>query len=1395
MDREEIMEKKFEADIEQYLLTEGGYTKGTQATYDKELAMDLDTLISFFKLTQLNAWNRFEKKYGGGSKKQLYKTVQGDIVRYGLIYVLRNGIDDFGIKLKLCYFAPASELNEELVQKYQQNILTCTRQFTYSANNRNTIDMVLSLNGIPVIAIELKNQFTGQSVENSKRQWREDRNPKELLFHFNKRILAYFGIDLYEAAVTTELKGEKTFFIPFNQGSNGAGKVGGAGNPKREDSGYVTSYIWENVLRKDMLLAILQRYVMVQEEKKLSIIVDKHGKEKEVTDTSTKLIFPRYHQLDIVEKLVTDTVEKGSGNNYLIQHSAGSGKSNSIAWLTYRLASLHRHDNKNVFDGVFVITDRRVLNKQLQDTILGFEHIDGTIETITDKDNSDKLRQVIDDGVARIVITTLHRFPIIYNKLAASSGKRYAIIVDEAHSSQSGKSAEKLKAALADTDMALQEMAELEGKTEEELENDKDAMMEDLLAQGQHENLSFYAFTATPKPKTLQTFGVLSERGDCPENDSYKAFHNYSMLQAIEEGFIKDVLKCYTTFDTTYEIAKQVQENPEYEETPATRALKAFHDNHEDTVNKKCAIIVEKFREVTLNQMEGKAKAMVVTASRAHAVRYFMAIKKYCKDHNITDVNPMVAFSGKVEYAGKEYTESMLNSVPERKITEDRLPLYFSSDLYNMLIVADKYQTGFDEPMLHTMFVDKKLKNVKAVQTLSRLNRWQKDKKDTYVFDFVNNTEEIKKSFEPFYQDTELIKPVDVNFVYTFRKDIEMYRLWTIADEEAFYKIISDIKKTKGDSRLAALSNAFKPVLDRIAELEEEKQFEVRNKIKNFIRFYSYMAQIARTFDKSLYKAYVFADYLYRVIPKTPHEKVDLTKQVLLINSKIEAGDMVSIQLGDEKPKLKGENPKGAGMPEEKKDLLDNIIDKVNIMYQGDFSPADRVMVEGIIDHIQKLATAKIKKQAAGNDENQFVDGVFGGIFDQAAQDCYVKHTDAFRKLFENQEFYQILRQQIGHYMYNNYKSEEAKYYTLENLEKKLLSKQIRAEFEGIKGSARTLEEAFEWMIRVIHSKAIEKYNGLEEVVLDPLFKLFCYPGKLTNSEKRLNVKGLATSYESYLKKLYYLVSGNEATDKNGNVDRAALSNALYATKLNLLKYSNDETDKRFSKHIDDLMDYRNKEAHNAKSITPEDVEEAMHISATLYLYVTYRYITDLEMNEDRVDGVAVADQEQLTEASPQVYATLKKDLNILYDGMDASPKMAIAAEPVDVEILSEEGRIDLLKKAIVKLLGYDTKKSAFSKQRQWQSIYRVAVDKGFVSEGDYTNFKAMIDSMDIPNLPTSFSANLIKKYNVGTYAQNLSEWIADGFEGKLLQEYRDIKVCAVEFDRILEALLSGKEK
>ena len=1003
----ETTEKRFEADIEQYLLNEGGYEKATMDGYDKKRAINMSVLIEFIEKTQPKVWAKYQSLYGAESEKQLYKIFQKNVADFGLVHVLRKGIKDKGLEIRFVYFAPTSDLNDDLVEKYRSNIITETRQFFYSEEVKNSIDMVLSVNGIPVVALELKNQLTNQSVLNAKHQWKNDRDPKELLFNFNTRILLYFCVDLYEAWMTTHLRGESTYFLPFNQGSNGAGNIGDGGNPANPE-GYATAYLWERVLQRDMLLALLQRYISRQETTEISL-----QKGKQVKKTSVKLISPRYHQLDVVEKLVNTTKQLTQGRSFLIQHSAGSGKSNSIAWLTYRLASLHNDNNKELFQTVFVITDRRVLNRQLQDTICGFDHQLGQIETITDKDNSSKLKDAINDG-KRIIITTLHRFPLIYKELDSHSGKNFAIIVDEAHSSQSGKSAEKLKAALADTDEALREMAEWEEKTEAEIKDEMDVMTETLLTQGTHKNLYFYAFTATPKPKTLQTFGEPQPDG------TYDAFHHYSMRQAIDEGFIEDVLKYYTTIETSYEIAKAVSDNPEYDEPPAARAIRNYHDNHEFVLQQKIEVIVEKFREITLNKIGGKAKAMVVSPSRAHAVRYLFLMREYCKKMGYADVRPLVAYSGTIEYQGVEYTESQLNTTEEYKITEGNLPLYFASDLYNVLIVADKYQTGFDEPLLHTMFVDKGLKGVKAVQTLSRLNRHCTGKVDTYVLDFVNTADSIVASFKPFFEETILSEAVDVNMVYDYKQQLDTYLLWDKNDEDKVYNIYK--KKEQGSTDLGKLASALKPALDNYMQLEEEAQFKVRSLMKNFNRFYSYMAQVIRTFDRDLYKSYIFTEFLYKFLPKNAHEKVDLSGKLALINNKLSETFSGSLSLAPTKED-KTINPEKGGQGikvETKRDLLKNIIDKINIMYQGKFTEADRVIVETIYDRLQGAANATLKKQAKNSDVNMFAENIFPKEFEKIAQKCYMEQMDAFSKLFEDEQFYKRVMQEMAKAMYIN---------------------------------------------------------------------------------------------------------------------------------------------------------------------------------------------------------------------------------------------------------------------------------------------------------------------------------------------------------------------------------------
>lgn len=1209
MDNKNLKEKNFEESIEEWLLSEGGFERGFQMTYNKEVAIDMTVLRDFIAETQPKEWARYQKIYGAeNAADHFYKVLQDDISRDGLISVLRNGIDDRGVKIHIAYFQPASELNEELMRKYRANRLHVIRQFAYSTKNHNTIDMVLMLNGIPVVAIELKNQLTGQSVEDSKRQWMEDRDPAEFLFHFNNRILAYFGADLYEVAMTTQLQGDKTFFIPFNQGSNGAGNVGGAGNPQVAEGEYVTSYFWKQVLQRDALLAILQRYISVQKEKKIKIEV-RQGKEKEIKEETKKIIFPRFHQMDVVEKLTADTVANGVGKNYLIQHSAGSGKSNSIAWLTYRLASLHDANQKNVFDTVFVITDRRVLNQQLQTTVLGFDHTLGVVEVIRDSDPSSKLKDIILQGNARIVICTLHRFPYIYDKVGSQSGRRYAVIVDEAHSSQSGKNAEKTKAALADTEEALRELAEIEEKEVEELEKAKDALMEDLLTQGQHGNLSFYAFTATPKPKTLQTFGVEYPDPQDSTKKRHRPYHIYSMQQAIEEGFIMDVLQNFTPIATAYEIAKNVAENPDYEETPATRAIKAFHDNHQHVIDQKAEIMVEKIREVTLQRMDGQAKTMIVCASRAHALRYFMAIKEYCKQKGYAEIRPLVAFSGKLEYAGETYTESQLNSTSQRKISEERLPLYFASDLFNVLIVADKYQTGFDEPKLHTMFVDKRLKNVKAVQTLSRLNRWQRLKRDTFVFDFSNTADEVKKAFEPFYTATDLVEPVDVNYVYRFRKDIAQFFLWTDADEDKFYELYKSYRGKK--NALAALSGFFKPIMSRYDALEEEKRFEVRSKVKNFVRFYSYMAQIARTFDKPLYKAYIFADTLYKLLPKTPHEKPDLSKKIMLVNSQFKQGDTVAITLEGNQV-VKGESGNGATKPEVKRDLLGNIIDKINILYQGDFSEADRVIVEAIVNRLTTTKEAKkLSKKANNNGKEQFMQSVFPNVFDDIASTLYEEQTEAFKALFNNGEKYRQIMSQMAAALYDHFRDAPL-VFDPESFRKAMFMA-FTDEFADFPG-LRSLNEVIEVFVQVLQAKSLPSLDGANDLLLDSFNRLF-NDKKLTLVDRRRHFNTILTKFETYLKKLYWLINDKELSNERDPDKTPSLADCIFAfEELKSLKFKKRDKYKRMSGYLDTMRTMRNDESHIAPDASAEEVVVSSRIVAILYLYITAHSITDLEM-------------------------------------------------------------------------------------------------------------------------------------------------------------------------------------
>ena len=677
------------------------------------------------------------------------------------------------------------------------------------------------------------------------------------------------------------------------------------------------------------------------------------------------------------------------------------------------MANLHDENDKNIFNSVIVVTDRKVLDSQLQDTISSFDHRAGLVETIDDKKTSKDLRDAINDG-KKIIITTLQKFPVIYEEIDDNKGKNFAVIVDEAHSSQTGSSALKLKSALADTQDALKEYAEIEGKAEEELLDGEDKLVQELLVHGRHKNLSFFAFTATPKPKTLEMFG--EERDD----GTFHPFHVYSMRQAIEEGFILDVLKNYMTYRNCYKIAKSTPDNPSLPVSKATKTVRKYKSLHPHNLQQKTAIMVEHFREITKNKIGGRAKSMVVTASRLHAVRYYHEFKRYIEKMGYDDVDILVAFSGVVKDGEIEYREPDLNMDKEgNHVSEKQLPSKFHDD-FNVLIVAEKYQTGFDEPLLHTMFVDKKLNGVKAVQTLSRLNRICKGKTDTFVLDFVNTADEIRDAFLPYYTETSLDEELNVDLIYKTQSQLRDYRLYNDDDIEKFVKI--NFKSGKQNATdLGKMTSLLKPIVNRYMDLNEDDRYKFLRTIRNFNKWYSYIIQITRMFDKDLHKEYSFTSYLQKLLPRNKVADVDLEGKLKLEFYKLEEtfkGD-ITLNPSIEDTELVNVKDIDAGDKKEEDELLENIIRKINERFEGKFTEGDRVIVETIYNKCLK-DNAKLKKQAKNNDSEVFEKTIFPKVFDKVAQECYMEQMKAFSKLFEDKEFYISVMKSIAKEAYKD---------------------------------------------------------------------------------------------------------------------------------------------------------------------------------------------------------------------------------------------------------------------------------------------------------------------------------------------------------------------------------------
>ncbi len=953
-------EKTFEAEIESHLL-QNGYTLRQNTNFDVLLCMDTELVISFLQ-TQEKAWNAISKVYGKEVESRVLKTLYKELDINGMLHVLRKGFTDMGVKFVMTYEKSEHTLNPMALANYEKNTFSIIRQVYYSSKHQKSVDIVLFLNGLPVATAELKNHFTGQSVKDAIVQYKTTREQNETLFEFKKRAIVHFALDADEIYLTTKLIGKDTYFLPFNKG-NGTG----AGNPINPN-GHKTDYLWKVIWQKDNWFEILRRFVVFEKKR----FIDKSNGKRKYKET---MIFPRYHQLDAVKKLLYDVRTNGIGESYLIQHSAGSGKSNTIAWLAYRLAAIHTPQNKKMFNTIIVITDRKVLDTQLQNTIFNIEHTDGVVQKIG-KD-SKQLAHAIKSN-KHIIITTLQKFPFILEQAKDFPDAKYAVIMDEAHSSQSGSAHIDMKKALS--------------KNGANTENDIDGFeyATDFAAdyQEKQKNISFFAFTATPKAKTLTMFGIKGT------DQKPRAFHLYPMRQAIEEGFILDVLKNYTTYKTYWQLIKKVHDDPELHKKRTRKALGKYIALNEHNIAQKTDVILDHFEKIARHKIGGKAKAMVVTGSRLQAVRYFEEFKRQIIVKKYTEIRALVAFSGEItdSHNGLENaTEAKLNGFSEKQ-----LPEKFETE-YNILLVAEKYQTGFDQPLLQTMYIDKQLSGVKAVQTISRLNRMHTGKDETFVLDFVNDYETIKESFQPYYEATTLTQNPDPNLLYHLKNRIYESQIVWQTEVEAFAKLFFRHSGKLTDSIHARLNKFIDPAVERFNGIpDEEQQDDLKNTLTSYNSLFTFLSQLMPFQDVELEMLYPYVKFLVSKIKTPSNSTPDIDDKVALEYyrlQKISEGD-IKLDLQDED---QINSPTESGLRKENKEdqeRLSKIIDLLNQQFHTDFTDADALTFEQYKADL--MDREDLKRQAQNNNFDNFWYG-----FEEVFLDIMLKRMDINREIFD----------------------------------------------------------------------------------------------------------------------------------------------------------------------------------------------------------------------------------------------------------------------------------------------------------------------------------------------------------------------------------------------------------
>lgn len=986
-------EKNFENNVES-IMHDAGWdvfesNAEAQADYDRKLALKIDSLVGFVKETQPEEWAKIEGLYGSQTRERFLKRVCDELEphddRGGVVNVLRHGIKMApGAQFRLCFFRPATGKNPDAWARYEKNRFELVRQLRYGTlpdDKDNSVDTVLFLNGIPVVTMELKNNLTGQRTDHAVKQYKTDRSPKELLFKPNRRAIVHFALDSETVEMCTWLANGKSFFMPFNKGNG----MNGAGNPANPN-GYRTEYLYREILATDSLLDIIQRFVRVEYDAD--------------TKAMKKIIFPRYHQLDAVRKLVADAREKGAGQSYLIQHSAGSGKSNSIAWLAHHLQSLHDADDKPVFDTVVILTDRRNLDSQLADYIEGVEHKRGVVVRIREEDGSAGLREALNAG-AQIITSTIQKFPYICSETKVS-GRKFAVIIDEAHSSQSGKANAKMKMALIDRDL-----------DPDEPWDDEDELAKEMKAQGKIPNLSFFAFTATPKAATLEVFGTRDE--ECKHDESGmlvpRPFHLYSMKQAIDEGFILDVLENYTCFETYFKLAKTIEDDPKYKEAKANRALMGIAEWNPAMIDKKAQIIVEHFMNDVEGVLGGRSKAMVVTWSRPMAYRLYRAICDYVAEMRYA-CEVMVAFSGKLEVDGEELTEASINGVPESRTAE-----LFDTDAKRIIVCANKFQTGFDQPKLCAMYVDKMLTGVAAVQTLSRLNRTYPGKR-TFVVDFANDWETIRASFSNYYEATELDAATDPDVIYNLADRLAGYRIYDQTEVDAVAEAY--FEEPDPDKVLAKIEGKLAPAVDRWKAKEDTPKREFKALLRKFLRSYSFITQMVALGDKDLHHLFVYGGFLIKKLFLDTGDTPDLRDKVELEYLRIEDKGTQAIKLESEELHNGGAN---AGISKEEEEVqLSVLIEHLNAVFGTEWEDADKI-IKACADKIceDEDFVAKARSNSMGD-----LKAIFGTVMMNALAAILSDSQDMFEKFNENPDaFMRVMGDELLPIVYRRCNSDE----------------------------------------------------------------------------------------------------------------------------------------------------------------------------------------------------------------------------------------------------------------------------------------------------------------------------------------------------------------------------------